>query len=448
VLASFGIPTDVRSQTIHTIVTKPVERFEIVIGRFLGFGMLMTLVLAVMTGVSLLYVVRTTTGYGPFSFLFPEINREAQFESLRARVPVYGTLSFQSRDPKFKGTSVGREWEYRSYIAGGANSSQRAIWSFTELPASLANRDEATVPCEFSFDIFRTLKGEEGKGVLCSFFFQTRNWDPAQKSKFDADKAQERSKPGADQAAIDNALAEKYGYFEVANKEVADYHTQGINIPTALFKNALSSDRAVKPGPQGAEEPLLRVSVKCESGGQYLGVARYDYYILDHEGNFAWNFVKGALGLWLRLCIVLGVAVTCSTYLSGVVTLVVTAFVYFAGFFKDYVRALAENTSAGGGPLESLVRLVQREAPTTPLDISPGTTAALGTDNVYRWVLRRVLNLLPDVDRFNWTSYVSEGFNIATVNLLSVNALVVAAYLVPWAILAYYLIKTREIATW
>ena len=449
ILASFGIPTEVRSQTIHTIVTKPVERFEIVLGRFLGFGMLMTLVLAVMTGISLFYVVRTTTGASPFSFMFPEINEDAQFESLRARVPVYGSLSFRSKDPKFKGTSVGREWEYRNYIAGGTNSSQRAVWTFNELPDSLANRSEPTVPCEYSFDIFRTLKGEEGKGVLCSFGFQTRHWDPARKAQFDQEKADERSKPGADQVAIDNMLAEKYGYFEVANKEVADYHTQGIQVPTGLFKNALSSDHPPVPAAPGGEEPaLLRVYVKCESGGQYLGVAKYDFYILDHERSFAWNFVKGSLGLWLRLCIVLGVAVTCSTYLSGVVTLLVTAFVYIAGFFKDYVRALAENTSAGGGPLESLIRLVEKQAPTTPLDTTPGNQAALGTDDVYRWVLRRVLDLLPDVDRFNWTNYVAEGFNIATVNLLALNILIVVGYLLPWALLGYYLIKSREIATW
>jgi hypothetical protein len=36
-LAAFSIPTDLRTQTMHTIVTKPVERFEIVLGRFLGY---------------------------------------------------------------------------------------------------------------------------------------------------------------------------------------------------------------------------------------------------------------------------------------------------------------------------------------------------------------------------------------------------------------------------
>src|SRR5262245_42284165 len=44
-MAAFSIPTDIRNQTIHTILTKPVEPFEVVLGRFLGYSLLMTLIL-------------------------------------------------------------------------------------------------------------------------------------------------------------------------------------------------------------------------------------------------------------------------------------------------------------------------------------------------------------------------------------------------------------------
>ena len=67
-----------------------------------------------------------------------------------------------------------------SYIAGGGNSSHRAIWVYMDgmLPNDLKNRSE--VPCEFSFDIFRTTKGEEeNKGVFCTFTFVSHQWgDP------------------------------------------------------------------------------------------------------------------------------------------------------------------------------------------------------------------------------------------------------------------------------
>src|SRR5262245_14444565 len=49
-LAAFSIPNDIKNLTIHTIVTKPVERFEIVLGRFLGYLGLITAALLIMTG--------------------------------------------------------------------------------------------------------------------------------------------------------------------------------------------------------------------------------------------------------------------------------------------------------------------------------------------------------------------------------------------------------------
>src|SRR5213592_4867852 len=92
-LGSFGIPTDVKNQSIHTIVTKPVEKFEIVLGRFLGYAVLLTVGLALISGLSLIYVMRG-------------VNEEAQKESFKARVPLYGKLSFAGTKQEDKGESV------------------------------------------------------------------------------------------------------------------------------------------------------------------------------------------------------------------------------------------------------------------------------------------------------------------------------------------------------
>src|SRR5262249_52308967 len=138
-LAAFSIPTDVRQQTIHTVVTKPVHRFEIVLGRFLGFTLLMTLVLAGITTVGLLYVVR---GVSP----------DAAYESFKARSALYGELEFQNTERKDKAENVGKEWDYRSYISGPQPPAppQFAVWSI-DVPASFVSRDK--VRCEFNFDI-------------------------------------------------------------------------------------------------------------------------------------------------------------------------------------------------------------------------------------------------------------------------------------------------------
>ena len=47
-----------------------------------------------------------------------------------------------------------------------------------------------------------------------------------------------------------------------------------------------------------------------------LGVARHDFYLLAAENSFYLNFMKGIVGMWCSVMVVLGVAVvTCSTYL-------------------------------------------------------------------------------------------------------------------------------------
>ncbi len=158
IIASFSIPADIKQQTVHTILTKPVQRFELVLGRFLGYVALMTLVQLVMSALCLLYVLR-------------EINPEAAKESLKARAPIYGDLMFENTsDPNHRrGDSVGVEWEYRSYISYGlpGGKQQVAIWSFPAPPASVATRKE--VPCEFTFAVYRTTKGKEYEGISCRF---------------------------------------------------------------------------------------------------------------------------------------------------------------------------------------------------------------------------------------------------------------------------------------
>ena len=113
-LTSFGIPNDIKNLNIFTVVSKPVERFEIVLGRFVGYVALMTLVLLALTGVSLVLVTNTS------------LSDKAREETYKARVPYRGKLEFKSlvgsertEKKEFEGTNVGREFDYRKYIAGG-----------------------------------------------------------------------------------------------------------------------------------------------------------------------------------------------------------------------------------------------------------------------------------------------------------------------------------------
>jgi len=439
-LASFSIPQDIRNQTIHTIVTKPVERFEIILGRMLGFMGLLTLVLVFMSFFCLIYVARG-------------VDEDAREESLKARVPVYGELLVTN--PK----NVGHIWEYRKYITGAVKD-EEAIWTFHRLPAGIEKLESPRA--EFTFNIFRTTKGEENKGVFVTFAVNNSAWQP---SKID-DYTRERDATLNEQnpeivsraerehwseqkkyAMLLSPLAEKYGYFELNSKEVFNQHTLNIDLPPGLFKNLEQARKA------GSRQPPLRVVVRCESATQYLGMAKYDLYLLATEPSaggdllaFSLNFLKGATGLWFRMLLVVGVAVTCSTYLSGVISFLCTMLLYFGGVCVEFIRSVAEGKTVGGGPLQNMIRLAEGINAATPMDQSPGVLLAMQTDKAFQVLIGRLLSMIPDVDRMDLTNFVAEGFDISGTQLL-LTGIMLVGYLLPWLLLAYYLIRSREVAS-
>jgi len=437
-LAAFSLPNDIKQQTIHTIVTKPVERFEVVLGRFLGFLGLMTMVLLVMTAISLLYVVRG-------------VHPAAAAESLKARVPLYGELFFENTERADKATNVGREWEYRSYITrppeGGRP--QTARWDFASLPNSLGSRPE--VLCEYTFDIYRTTKGHEGHDVKCKATFSRPGANAVEfRKERDAAKKNRRFT-----AEVADKLSEKHGYYEIETVQVTDYHTQSLMLPGGLFRYAPSQaeesgGRKQRGSPSQAQ---LQVRVTCEDATQYVGMARYDFYVrLDEPGAgeqwlFAMNFFKGAFGLWLQVALIIGVAVVLSTYLNGVISLMVTLLLFVGGWSRDFVESVALAKNAGGGPTESMVRIFRRELTGASFEDSTSISDQLvsRSDDAFRWLIKRLIHAIPDVNQFDLKAYVAEGFNISATQM-TLDFLLLAGYLVPWGLLGFYLMRWREIA--
>ena len=62
VLSPISLPQDIQSQTIFTVVSKPVRRLELVWGRMLGFMAMVTVLIAIFGGISLVYLWRNVRG--------------------------------------------------------------------------------------------------------------------------------------------------------------------------------------------------------------------------------------------------------------------------------------------------------------------------------------------------------------------------------------------------
>lgn len=464
-LASFAIPTDIKNQNLFTVVTKPVERIEIVMGRFFGYVALMTVALIGMTLVGWFFIYTT------------KIDDLAKAETYMARKPVRGSLSFASRRGEIEGTNVAREFDLRKYIAGDPASSQRAIWTFNSIPSSLKGNRES-VPLEFTFDIFRMTKGEENRGVDLDIRIVTRNcpqsppteprdgewkWsDPQQRAEYEEAARQavaDLGQPGQNPAAIlaraipgtpawdaVNKLAEEFGYYEVNGKEVFDYHPEYIEVPVGLFRNL---DKSTKSGQQ--DQPPVTVYVKCTSPGQMLGMADSDLYFMENRPEpsdwmFAQNYFKASFGLWCRVTILIGIAVTFSTYLSGVISFLGATLLFFSSFTSEHLIDLASGRSFVGGPARSITNLLEAKQPTSQFDTSnPLAKVIQGADQVFSWVVRRILNLIPDLEAYTWNRFLAEGFNVS-FEYLVMNFLMVIAYLLPWLILGFFLMRSREVA--
>jgi hypothetical protein len=188
------------------------------------------------------------------------------------------------------------------------------------------------------------------------------------------------------------------------------------------------------------------VYVKCTTRGQLLGMAEGDLYLIEGEQRFEMNYLKGAVGLWCQMLIVLGLAVVCSTYLTGVISAICVSIIFAAGYAAEHIADIATGTNFVGGPFRAVNQLLRAEQPTSQMDpTNPLNRAVVGLDEGFAWIVRRFINMVPDVDAFGWTSYVSEGFSIP-LECLVMNVVVTIGYLLPWFVLGYYLMRSREVA--
>ncbi len=396
-LACWGIPEDIRVRSIHTVVTKPARRLEIVLGRILGFSGIATVVLAVMASVGYVWLNR-------------QVPPESQSE-LTCRRPIYGAISFLDRtgDPAKFGINVGDTWMFRSYIEG--SSKARAIWNFPGVSASSLDADE-NLQLESRFQAFRSHKGTMDRQLLYRFEFVNP----------------------------EKELRVPYKLMEVA-EFIGSTETvpRKIRPDGGVKEYDLINDLVDSKG-------NLQVEVSCVDPGQYLGMARPDLFIRTPDAPFLAGYFKSVVGIWLMLLLVVILGVSASTFVKGpVATLLTFCIVVIGQVFRELLDKVAKGTQEGGGLFESIYRLIAHMNPTTPVPDGLATqvmkTVDRGLENLL-WVFRQIL---PDFSYFNMAPYIANGFDVPFDAAVLPSIVVVMAYFIPCVIIAYYSLRLREL---
>jgi len=467
-LSTFSLPNDFTSKTIYTIVTKPVRAGEIILGRIFGFTIVGTVLLAIMALCSYVFVARSLDhtheveslkyvkdksgeiiGYrGRTSLdafhrhdveLYADKSGVAksnyghhhEIESrdgtpivhdpegyMRARLPQWGKLTFLDRQglAKERGINVGNEWTYRSFIEG--NTQAAAIWTFDNVTPSLDVNGEG-LPIGLIVRVFRTYKGIIGQAI--SGGLQVRNPETNLRSQL------------IPFAALDNKIEEM-----TIKRKLVDTE----NVERDLFEDFISSDGK------------LEIRVQCLERSQYFGFAQPDCYLRLPDTSPVLNYLKVYSSIWVQMVIVTAIAVAASTLLSGPVAMLFTVSFIVLGFFREFFLGVAAGGNYavygvakvyGGGPVESLVRIVTQKNVISPLDPGFSTTLIQSVDAVLQQLMLSVAQVLPDFSSFSTVDFAAYGFSVPPERVWQ-DLTVCLGYVAGLTVIGYFLLRTREVA--
>jgi hypothetical protein len=115
------------------------------------------------------------------------------------------------------------------------------------------------------------------------------------------------------------------------------------------------------------------------------------------------------------------------------------------GFFRQFFVDVAIGKQVGGGPLESLYRIVTQMNQVSPLPENFGTNLIQSIDVVLKGAMQSLAFVLPDFRSFSTASYVAYGYNIP-MNKLFQDLMVCSAYMAGLFVIGYFFLRTREVA--
>lgn len=414
-LSCWGLPEDIKARSLHTVVTKPARRNEVVLGRMLGFIAVGTMVLVVMSLFGYVWLVR-------------QVPESAQSQ-LICRVPVYGALKWKDREGNeaTKGINTGDIWEFRGYVEGATRG--RAIWTFNNLtPADMVEVQETgkepveRLRVESRFQAFRTYKGNMNRSLLA----QITLVNAAKKLAIPL-KPFELSEFGNVVTLIDRKLT--YDDDASKTKKTID-----------LFDDL-------------ASDGTLTMEVRCLDANQFIGMAQPDLFIRKPDLPFASGYFKSIAGIWLMMALIVVLGVTASTFVKGPVAMILTFFLLILGsWFHSFLDQLVKGSVQGGGAIESMIRIYDHKNPMVELDPTARNRIIKQIDKIPFFGLRVVSQIVPNFDRFTMSEYVANGFDVPFTepvppydSALLPAILSLAAFAFPCLLLAYYSLKLREL---
>jgi hypothetical protein len=175
-------------------------------------------------------------------------------------------------------------------------------------------------------------------------------------------------------------------------------------------------------------------------------MAESDFFILAPPGNFGVNFTMGLIGVWFQALVLTAIGVFAGTFLSWPVALLTTISFFVAGQVAfSFLLEFTRQSLLGGGPFESLIRLLSHDNQMSELTPTLAVVTAKTLDSLVMPVMSRLVYIVPNFSALDVSNTVADGFSVGWPLILS-NLLLAFAYAIPFSIAGYFILKNREVA--
>jgi hypothetical protein len=189
-----------------------------------------------------------------------------------------------------------------------------------------------------------------------------------------------------------------------------------VNLPRSAF-----------PSGAGKFDVVLHVNTE----GKWLGVAPDSLALSIGARSFAVNVIKSLLVLWLMSILVVSIALFCSTFVSWPIAVCLTLVILLGRWGVEQIG------DVGGGNIGAQMTGQTQNA----------TAARFEREsiNALTKALTVVSAFLPEISRFEATADIERGISVPASRFASAG-LVLLGYGVPMVILAYLILKRKEVA--
>jgi len=502
-LSALSLPADIAGRTVYTVVTKPVRTSEIVLGRIIGFTAIGTMLLALMSVVSYIFVVRA---FDHRHEIDPEQVREVKvYADTGDRIDLRGETndSFRHRHQFSirKGSEHGvtdmpmvdtpRNDEelnpHRGVVQGhwhkvtrrerngevtyevgppeGQLVARIPVYALPDNPAQgrygLTFLDRNGTPTLKGINVgnewtYRTyIEGQTGAAAIWHFSGITPerfpNGLPLQMTL-----RVFRTHKGTITEGINGSIRLvnpknpniRSTFIDFRAKEYSIYEhfiprtVRGVDPNNAANTIELDLFAGLYPLVEDGE---LKIEIRCNDRAQYFGMAKPDLYIMAAEGSFLLNFAKGYFGIWMQLVLIISLAVMFSTFLNGAVAILAAAAGGISGYFTRMIEEIAAGPEYGGGPIESFYRIITRRPMATELEPSLTATVVQSLDYGIEAILGVVARMLPNLGGLSDADWVTSGFNVPG-DVLLIQFCTVIGFAIPLYVLGHYILRGREVA--